>query len=106
MLNHCNPPTVNNIKCHICGVQTHPTSILDNLFDLKEPPSAPPTTSPDEVVEADEADRKCMCCEDDVDATFFCVECSEWLCDQCTQAHKRVKVPINFLSEINDHKSE
>ena len=34
----------------------------------------------------------CTGCEENVPATSFCNECAEYLCDQCVQAHKRVKI--------------
>ena len=37
-------------------------------------------------------DHFCTGCEENVTATYFCDECTEWLCDQCVQAHKRVKI--------------
>ena len=36
--------------------------------------------------------KLCTGCEDSAPATSFCADCSEWLCDGCVQAHKRVRV--------------
>lgn len=33
----------------------------------------------------------CTSCEDDASAIGFCVECGEWLCKTCIEAHQRVK---------------
>ncbi|PIO23530.1 hypothetical protein AB205_0143030, partial [Aquarana catesbeiana] len=33
----------------------------------------------------------CTSCEDNAEAQGFCVECVEWLCKNCIQAHQRVK---------------
>ena len=67
---------------------THLGSLIDNLFDIKPHP----IVTNGEEKEIEEKLKFCMGCEDNVPASFFCMECSEWLCDQCTQAHKRVKV--------------
>ena len=86
------------MKCSTCGHQTNLTELIENLFDIKPSESNETAKNPPSINEDEEKEKKkCMCCEDDVDATFYCVECSECLCDQCTQAHKRVKVFITFL---------
>lgn len=33
----------------------------------------------------------CTSCEDNSSAVGFCVECGEWLCKTCIEAHQRVK---------------
>lgn len=33
----------------------------------------------------------CTSCEDNASAVGFCVECGEWLCKTCIEAHQRVK---------------
>ncbi|XP_048463767.1 E3 ubiquitin-protein ligase TRIM33, partial [Rhincodon typus] len=33
----------------------------------------------------------CTSCEDNAEASGFCVECLEWLCKTCIEAHQRVK---------------
>lgn len=33
----------------------------------------------------------CTSCEDNAEASGFCVECLEWLCKTCVEAHQRVK---------------
>lgn len=35
---------------------------------------------------------KCSSCTDDAVATSWCVECSEYICDSCVQAHQRLKI--------------
>uniref|UniRef100_A0A4W3KFC2 B box-type domain-containing protein n=1 Tax=Callorhinchus milii TaxID=7868 RepID=A0A4W3KFC2_CALMI len=37
------------------------------------------------------ASQVCTSCEDNAMASSFCVECVEWLCDACVEAHQRVK---------------
>jgi len=36
--------------------------------------------------------RLCTSCEDESAASSHCIQCREWLCDTCVQAHQRVKV--------------
>lgn len=35
---------------------------------------------------------KCSSCTDDAIATSWCVECAEFICDSCVQAHQRLKI--------------
>lgn len=35
---------------------------------------------------------KCSSCTDDANATSWCVECAEFICDSCVQAHQRLKI--------------
>lgn len=35
---------------------------------------------------------KCSSCTDDAPATSWCVECAEYICDSCVQAHQRLKI--------------
>ena len=37
-------------------------------------------------------EKNCTSCEDESAASSFCLNCREWLCDACKQAHQRVKV--------------
>lgn len=34
----------------------------------------------------------CTSCEDNAGTIGFCVECGEWLCKTCVEAHQRVKI--------------
>uniref|UniRef100_A0A8C3L1J0 Tripartite motif containing 33 n=1 Tax=Chrysolophus pictus TaxID=9089 RepID=A0A8C3L1J0_CHRPC len=57
--------------------------MVDNYFvkDTSETPS-----SSDE-----KSEQVCTSCEDNASAVGFCVECGEWLCKTCIEAHQRVK---------------
>jgi len=47
-----------------------------------------------------------MCSDEENEATFFCVECQEYLCEMCTNAHKTVRLTENHqvisLEEMKD----
>lgn len=36
--------------------------------------------------------KVCTSCEDNAGTVGFCVECGEWLCKTCVEAHQRVKI--------------
>lgn len=62
------------------------------------------------VVEEKKAPIKCGNCEDNAEATGQCNECAEFLCDKCTNAHRRVRVTrehqIISLNELTTNDEE
>ena len=50
--------------------------------------------------------RQCTSCEENVAAVSFCNECSEWLCEACVQAHKRVRVTKDHTVVLKENSGE
>ncbi|OXB73664.1 UNVERIFIED_CONTAM: hypothetical protein H355_017086 [Colinus virginianus] len=75
--------SVGVIRCPICRQECRQIDLVDNYFvkDTSETPS-----SSDE-----KSEQVCTSCEDNASAVGFCVECGEWLCKTCIEAHQRVK---------------
>ncbi|KAG8517649.1 E3 ubiquitin-protein ligase TRIM33, partial [Galemys pyrenaicus] len=48
----------------------------------------------------------CTSCEDNASAVGFCVECGEWLCKTCIEAHQRVKFTKDHLIRKKEDVSE
>ncbi|KFO98376.1 E3 ubiquitin-protein ligase TRIM33, partial [Calypte anna] len=71
------------IRCPVCRQECRQIDLVDNYFvkDTSETPS-----SSDE-----KSEQVCTSCEDNASAVGFCVECGEWLCKTCIEAHQRVK---------------
>ncbi|XP_042200871.1 transcription intermediary factor 1-beta [Callorhinchus milii] len=71
------------IYCPVCRQQCYTSDIIENYFmrDGVELDSA----------SNNKASQVCTSCEDNAMASSFCVECVEWLCDACVEAHQRVK---------------
>ncbi|XP_072000930.1 transcription intermediary factor 1-alpha isoform X3 [Engystomops pustulosus] len=72
------------IRCPVCSQECAERDIIENYFvrDTTEVPSS--------TVEKP-SQQFCTSCEDNAEARGFCVECVEWLCKNCVQAHQRVK---------------
>ncbi|CAJ0963387.1 unnamed protein product [Ranitomeya imitator] len=72
------------IRCPLCSQECVERDIIENIFvrDTTEVPSST-VEKPSQQV--------CTSCEDNAEARGFCVECVEWLCKNCVQAHQRVK---------------
>ncbi|XP_065817187.1 E3 ubiquitin-protein ligase TRIM33 isoform X1 [Labrus bergylta] len=83
---HGQPDThiVNVMHCLVCHEEYRQTDIIDNYF-VKDTSEA--TNSSDE-----KSAQVCTSCEDNAGTIGFCVECGEWLCKTCVEAHQRVKI--------------
>ncbi|XP_063293000.1 transcription intermediary factor 1-beta [Pelobates fuscus] len=69
------------IYCPVCKHQCFQKDIVENYF-LKESSSTGPV---------EETIQRCTSCEDNAVANSYCIECTEWLCETCVEAHQRVK---------------
>ncbi|XP_002937648.1 transcription intermediary factor 1-beta isoform X1 [Xenopus tropicalis] len=69
------------VNCPICKHQCFQKDIVENYFLKVEPTSEPVT----------ETIQRCTSCDDNTVANSYCVECTEWLCETCVEAHQRVK---------------
>uniref|UniRef100_A0A8C6TAK6 E3 ubiquitin-protein ligase TRIM33 n=1 Tax=Neogobius melanostomus TaxID=47308 RepID=A0A8C6TAK6_9GOBI len=75
---------VNVMRCSVCLQDYKQLDIIDNYF-VKDTSEA--ATSSDE-----KSAQVCTSCEDNAGTIAFCVECGEWLCKTCVEAHQRVKI--------------
>ncbi|MBN3307003.1 TRI33 ligase, partial [Amia calva] len=74
---------VNVMRCPVCRQEYKQTDLVDNYF-VKD-------TSEVSNGSSENSSQVCTSCEDDASAVGFCVECGEWLCKTCIEAHQRVK---------------
>ncbi|KAM6895773.1 transcription intermediary factor 1-alpha [Xenentodon cancila] len=71
------------IRCPVCRQECWEMDILDNFF-VKDSAEVPSSTM-------EKTSQLCMSCDDNTEATGYCVECVEFLCVTCIEAHQRVK---------------
>ncbi|TSK13189.1 Transcription intermediary factor 1-alpha [Bagarius yarrelli] len=76
-------PSMNVIRCPVCLQECMEIEVLDNFF-AKDTMEVPSST-------VEKTSQLCMSCDDNTEATGFCVECVEFLCVTCIEAHQRVK---------------
>uniref|UniRef100_A0A8C7QHC9 RING-type E3 ubiquitin transferase n=1 Tax=Oncorhynchus mykiss TaxID=8022 RepID=A0A8C7QHC9_ONCMY len=74
---------LNVIRCPVCRQECWEVEVLDNFF-VKDSVEVPSST-------VEKTSQVCMSCDDNTEATGFCVECVEFLCVTCIEAHQRVK---------------
>ena len=92
------------IACPLCKVQTGESELMDNLF-LRE------IDRNTAANEEGESMHFCQCDEGN-EATSWCKDCPEYLCDECVKAHKRLRVtkdheinPVKRDNDINRRKA-
>ncbi|KAI3366849.1 hypothetical protein L3Q82_009497 [Scortum barcoo] len=71
------------IRCPVCRQECWEMDVLDNFF-VKDSAEVPSST-------VEKTSQVCMSCDDNTEATGYCVECVEFLCVTCVEAHQRVK---------------
>ena len=81
---------VNSISCPACTVVSSITNIIDNQFLLELCMENDVGAHPD--LNKSLSDLKCSSCQDSAPATSWCVDCAEFICDDCVQAHQRLKI--------------
>ncbi|CAL8260902.1 unnamed protein product [Merluccius merluccius] len=74
---------LNVIRCPVCRQECMEADVMENLF-VSDSFEAPSSTM-------ERAVQLCMTCEDNTEAAGFCVDCVEYLCSTCVEAHQRVK---------------
>ncbi|KFB40828.1 AGAP001328-PA-like protein [Anopheles sinensis] len=77
------------LVCPVCKMESRPEYIIENVF-LSETASS--SEDNPGSVESTKDQIKCSSCSDDASATSWCVECAEFICDSCVQAHQRLKI--------------
>ncbi|XP_046546043.1 E3 ubiquitin-protein ligase TRIM33-like isoform X1 [Haliotis rubra] len=84
------PITVDAVqKCPCCEKTYDPANLCDNLFVHEQ---LQKDAKPEETVDGETSIHECTACEEKEIGTSFCLECMEWLCEQCVTAHRRVRV--------------
>lgn len=73
------------IECPPCGIACDKSHIIDNQFLLELANNNAEDTSKT-------SEMKCSSCSDDAPASSYCADCSEFICDNCVQAHQRLKI--------------
>ncbi|XP_035535759.1 LOW QUALITY PROTEIN: transcription intermediary factor 1-alpha-like [Morone saxatilis] len=71
------------LRCPVCRQECWDMDVLDNFF-VKDSAEVPSST-------VEKTSQVCMSCDDNTEATGYCVECVEFLCVTCIEAHQRVK---------------
>ncbi|XP_042578332.1 transcription intermediary factor 1-alpha-like isoform X2 [Cyprinus carpio] len=94
-----NAQQLNMIRCPVCQQECMDVEVLDNFF-VKDSVEVPSSTM-------EKSCQLCMSCDDNTEASGFCVECAEFLCVTCIDAHQRVKFTRDHtVRQITEMSSE
>uniref|UniRef100_A0A3Q3JKF4 RING-type E3 ubiquitin transferase n=1 Tax=Monopterus albus TaxID=43700 RepID=A0A3Q3JKF4_MONAL len=74
---------INVIRCPVCRQECMEADVMENVF-VKDSAESPSST-------VERTLQLCMTCDDNTEATGFCMDCAEYLCATCVEAHQRVK---------------
>ncbi|KAM3955462.1 tripartite motif-containing protein bonus [Aphomia sociella] len=75
------------ITCPSCRLQCQPANMIDQRFVLEK--MALEQTGNNGAVGGE---QQCNSCDDTEPATSYCVDCAEFICDNCVHAHQRLKI--------------
>lgn len=68
--------------CHICNVTSQVENLIENRFLSKLLEEESNLGLDDEAKEIEE-EKKCTSCVDNITATSWCIECQEFICQNC-----------------------
>ncbi|CAL1538893.1 unnamed protein product [Lymnaea stagnalis] len=73
-------------ECPVCRdpIEQPGTSLMDNMFAALDPDQTMP--------QQNNSKHMCTACDEGEEAGSYCLQCEEWLCDSCVDAHKRVRI--------------
>ncbi|XP_030369843.1 transcription intermediary factor 1-alpha isoform X2 [Scaptodrosophila lebanonensis] len=97
------------IHCPVCDNASQNEYIIDNQFLIEQCAAgdnsvsgADNSGSSDALKTSTSANIQCSSCSDGAVATSWCVDCSEYICDSCVQAHQRLKITKDHTIKPKD----
>ncbi|XP_066591209.1 E3 ubiquitin-protein ligase TRIM33 isoform X3 [Prorops nasuta] len=94
----------NVISCQICNVASQIENLIENRFITKFIDDDSNLGTDDDSKDNEE-DKKCTSCHDNATATSWCVECEEFICQNCVMAHQRLKITKDHTIKPKDEVS-
>lgn len=93
------------IHCPVCDNASQNEYIIENQFLIEQcaaGDSGDGNGSNDGLKSSLTANIQCSSCSDGAVATSWCVDCSEYICDSCVQAHQRLKITKDHTIKPKD----
>ncbi|CAH2088412.1 unnamed protein product [Euphydryas editha] len=72
------------ILCSACRLHCQPSNMIDQRFVIEKTALEQAGTNG-----SMSGEQQCNSCEDTEPATSYCVDCAEFICDNCVHAHQR-----------------
>lgn len=93
------------IHCPVCDNASQNEYIIENQFLIEQcaaGDNGDGNGSGDGLKSSITANVQCSSCSDGATATSWCVDCSEYICDNCVQAHQRLKITKDHTIKPKD----
>lgn len=90
-------PTESTVRCAECQQDISGQDVISHLFLMEHLASNSENKSGETA-----KTYTCTSCEDSASATGFCVDCQDWLCQTCIDAHQRVRVTKDHTIKTKD----
>ncbi|SPP82568.1 transcription intermediary factor 1-alpha isoform X2 [Drosophila guanche] len=92
------------IHCPVCDTGSQNELIVDNQFLIEQCAAGESGdgSGSDLGQKSAPAIVQCSSCSDGAAATSWCVDCSEYICDSCVQAHQRLKITKDHTIKPKD----
>lgn len=91
----------NVVVCQICNVASQMDNLIENRFHTKYIDDDCNQGIDDDGKEVED-DKKCTSCHDNATATSWCVDCEEFICQNCVMAHQRLKITKDHTIKPKD----
>lgn len=85
------------LTCPACSQEVNSGEVIDHLFLLEHLSKSAEGQVPEES-----KIYTCTSCEEGANASAFCLDCQEWLCETCVSAHHRVRVTKDHVIRQKD----
>ncbi|XP_017849523.1 transcription intermediary factor 1-alpha isoform X2 [Drosophila busckii] len=93
------------IHCPVCDNASQNEYIIENQFLIEQctaGDNGEGIGTADGLKNSASANIQCSSCSDGAVATSWCVDCSEYICDSCVQAHQRLKITKDHTIKPKD----
>lgn len=84
------------ITCPACRLQCQVANMIDQRFVLEKMALEQAGSN------GAGGEQQCNSCEDTEPATSYCVDCAEFICDNCVHAHQRLKITKEHTIKSRD----
>ncbi|XP_051157508.1 E3 ubiquitin-protein ligase TRIM33-like isoform X2 [Leptopilina boulardi] len=81
----------NHVVCTSCNVTSHADNLIENQF-ISKVTQEECNAGPEEENKDGEEEKQCTSCSEDARATSYCIDCEEFICENCVMAHQRLKI--------------
>ena len=90
-----------SLVCPTCRQDCPTSCVIDNLFINNLNMGVAAAEGGQSNSSADEQ-KICTACEEGSPVSSYCIDCADWLCDQCVQAHRRVRMTKDHVIQTKD----